>query len=411
MSLFNLFNTVGSALNAQTIRLNTTASNLANAESVNGDSSKIYRARHPVFQTMMDTEASSFDEQDAGVGVKVLGIVESTAPPLMRYQPRKPGSQQGRLRVRLKRQLDRGDGQHDLGQPCLLHQCGCAQHRARPVAQDNLDGTLIMLINGNYATGNTGTGTGTGTGTTGTGTTGNTTGTGSTGSTDTTGADSSGGVNGAATLGGANFLTLMLAQLKNQDPTSPVDSNTFLTQLAQLAQVQGINSLNTAFSSLSGSITGNQALQASSLLGHQVLVASGSATTASAGAAVSGAVSVPQTTAGVTVSISDASGALVKTLTLGAHSSGFASFTWDGTENNGSKAPAGAYTLTAQYAGQTKQGTAASTYVNGTVESVSMGGSSNSAGSTGSGTTTTGMTLNVAGVGSVPFSSVQQISN
>jgi flagellar basal-body rod modification protein FlgD len=204
----------------------------------------------------------------------------------------------------------------------------------------------------------------------------------------------------------------MLAQLKNQDPTSPVDSNTFLTQLAQLAQVQGINSLNTAFGSLSTSITGSQALQASSLLGHQVLVASGTTTTAAAGAAVSGAVSVPQNTAGVTVNVSDAAGSLVKTVTLGAQSAGFANFSWDGTENNGSKAPAGTYTLTAQYAGQTKQGTAATTYVNGTVESVSMGGSSaTSSGSTTSGTTTTGMTLNVAGVGSVPFSSVQQISN
>ena len=90
MSLFNVFNTAGSALNAETIRLNTTASNLANAESVNGDASKIYRARHPVFQTMMDTSSTSFDGQDAGVGVRVLGVVESTAPPLMRYQPDNP---------------------------------------------------------------------------------------------------------------------------------------------------------------------------------------------------------------------------------------------------------------------------------------------------------------------------------
>jgi flagellar basal-body rod protein FlgC len=82
MSLFNVFNTAGSALNAETIRLNTTASNLANAESVNGDPSKIYRARHPVFQTMMD----------AGVGVRVLGVVESTAQPLMRYQPDNPAA-------------------------------------------------------------------------------------------------------------------------------------------------------------------------------------------------------------------------------------------------------------------------------------------------------------------------------
>jgi len=90
MSLFNVFNTAGSALNAETIRLNTTASNLANAESVNGDASKIYRARHPVFQTVMDTSSAGFDGQDKGVGVRVLGVVESTAPPLMRYQPDNP---------------------------------------------------------------------------------------------------------------------------------------------------------------------------------------------------------------------------------------------------------------------------------------------------------------------------------
>jgi flagellar basal-body rod protein FlgC len=91
MSLFNVFNTAGSALNAETIRLNTTASNLANAESVNGDPSKIYRARHPVFQTMMD-DSANFDQQDAAVGVRVLGVVESTSAPLMRYQPDNPAA-------------------------------------------------------------------------------------------------------------------------------------------------------------------------------------------------------------------------------------------------------------------------------------------------------------------------------
>ncbi len=92
MSLFNVFNTAGSALNAQTIRLNTTASNLANAESVDGDPTKVYRARHPVFQTMMDESGMSFDSEDAGVGVRVLGIVESKTPPLMRYQPDNPSA-------------------------------------------------------------------------------------------------------------------------------------------------------------------------------------------------------------------------------------------------------------------------------------------------------------------------------
>ena len=90
MSLFNIFNTAGSGLNAQTIRLNTTASNLANAESVNGDATKIYRARHPVFQSIMDESAASFDGEDAGVGVRVAGVVESSAPPMMRYAPENP---------------------------------------------------------------------------------------------------------------------------------------------------------------------------------------------------------------------------------------------------------------------------------------------------------------------------------
>ncbi len=241
-----------------------------------------------------------------------------------------------------------------------------------------------MIINGTHAANGAGTGTGTG-GATGTG------------STSGTGAGT-GAAASATTLGGTDFLTLMLAQLKNQDPTSPVDSNTFLTQLAQLSEVQGITSLNTSFSALSSSMSAGQALQASSLLGHQALVSSG-AVQLTAGATVTGAVNVPQTTSSVVLSIADAAGNVVQTVGLGAQSSGSANFSWDGKEANGSQAPAGTYTLSVQYAGQTKTSTAATTSVNGIVESVSMGAGS------------TGMTLNVAGVGSVPFSSLQQISN
>ncbi|HTV97442.1 MAG TPA: flagellar basal body rod protein FlgC [Steroidobacteraceae bacterium] len=89
MSLFNVFNIAGSAMNAETIRLNTTASNLANAESVNGDATKVYRARHPVFQAMMDTDAG-LDDEDASTGVRVLGVVESNTPPLKTYEPGNP---------------------------------------------------------------------------------------------------------------------------------------------------------------------------------------------------------------------------------------------------------------------------------------------------------------------------------
>ena len=141
----------------------------------------------------------------------------------------------------------------------------------------------------------------------------------------------------------------------------------------------------------------SQALQASSLLGRQALVASTTANLAASGS-VSGAIDVLQTTSQAVVNISDSSGALVRQINLGAQSTGLANFSWDGKQQDGSQAPAGQYTLSAQFAGATGA-TAASTYVNGTVQSVTMGAGQ------------TGLTLNVSGLGSVPFSGVKQISN
>lgn len=89
MSLFDVLNVSGSAMNAETIRLNTTASNLANAESVNGDATKVYRARHPVFQAVMSTQ-TGLEDEPASAGVRVMGVVESAAAPARTYQPDNP---------------------------------------------------------------------------------------------------------------------------------------------------------------------------------------------------------------------------------------------------------------------------------------------------------------------------------
>ena len=86
MSLFKLFDVAGSALHAQTLRLNTTASNMANANTVSSSIDKTYRARHPVFAPMLD----DFGQKQDGVGVKVLGIVESNAPIQREYNPNHP---------------------------------------------------------------------------------------------------------------------------------------------------------------------------------------------------------------------------------------------------------------------------------------------------------------------------------
>ena len=86
MSLFHVFEISGSALAAQGVRLNTIASNLANAEVVSGSAADAFRSRHPIFTTAYATAMS----QRQAVGVRVDGIVESTAPPRQRYSPSHP---------------------------------------------------------------------------------------------------------------------------------------------------------------------------------------------------------------------------------------------------------------------------------------------------------------------------------
>lgn len=87
MSLFNVFNITGSGMSAQSMRLNTTASNIANADSVSSSVNETYRARHPVFAAAMQKAATG---NEASVGVEVLGIVESNKPLNVEYAPEHP---------------------------------------------------------------------------------------------------------------------------------------------------------------------------------------------------------------------------------------------------------------------------------------------------------------------------------
>jgi len=87
MSLFNVFNITGSGMSAQSMRLNTTASNIANADSVSSSIDETYRARHPVFAAAMQKAAAG---QEGNAGVQVLGIVESNKPLNIEYAPDHP---------------------------------------------------------------------------------------------------------------------------------------------------------------------------------------------------------------------------------------------------------------------------------------------------------------------------------
>jgi flagellar basal-body rod protein FlgC len=92
MSSFKIFDIVGSGLSAQSVRLNTVASNLANADSVSGDPNTVYKARHPVFQAVQAAVGQNATATDAASGatVRVKGIVQSNALPTERYEPGNP---------------------------------------------------------------------------------------------------------------------------------------------------------------------------------------------------------------------------------------------------------------------------------------------------------------------------------
>lgn len=86
MSMFKIFDVAASGMSAQSTRLNTVASNLANADSVSGDPAQVYRARQPVFATMLDRA-----QGDTSVaGVRTLGVTEKTGEPERQYEPGNP---------------------------------------------------------------------------------------------------------------------------------------------------------------------------------------------------------------------------------------------------------------------------------------------------------------------------------
>jgi flagellar basal-body rod protein FlgC len=90
MSLLGIFDISGSAMNAESMRLNVTASNLANADSVAGSPQAAYRSRHPVFATQLRQFSANPQFDEPGVGVRVLDVIQSAAVPTKRFQPDHP---------------------------------------------------------------------------------------------------------------------------------------------------------------------------------------------------------------------------------------------------------------------------------------------------------------------------------
>jgi len=89
MPSFKIFDVAGSGMSAQSVRLNTVASNLANADSISGDPSTVYKARHPIFEAVKSSLAQG-GTSNGNAAVHVKGIMESQATPNARYEPGNP---------------------------------------------------------------------------------------------------------------------------------------------------------------------------------------------------------------------------------------------------------------------------------------------------------------------------------
>lgn len=198
------------------------------------------------------------------------------------------------------------------------------------------------------------------------------------------------------TLSQKDFFSLLTEQLANQDPTKPVDNDQMVAQMTSFTMADGIEQLNDKFSDFATSMTSNQALQASSLIGQKVLLQGDIGYMSSEGQNVSGVVIANQSVQGLEITIENETGEIIKSINVGTQPAGNIEFNWDGTDANGNNMPVGNYVVRAQgnVAGES---IVLPTAINRHVDSVSLAASNQ------------GIILNLDGDVSVTLNDVIQI--
>ncbi len=192
-----------------------------------------------------------------------------------------------------------------------------------------------------------------------------------------------------------DFMSLMTTQLQNQDPLKPMESGDFLGQIAAFGTVSGIGDLQTSFDGFAKSMQSDQALQGSSLVGRSVLVPS-SIGILTPENGLKGQINVAEPVSDLKVKIYNESGVAVRTIEMGA-AEGYTNFSWDGFSDGGQALPPGVYQFKATGT-VSGDNTAFATATVAKVESVLVGSGGQ------------GLTLNLGGIGSVPFSEAQEIT-
>lgn len=195
-------------------------------------------------------------------------------------------------------------------------------------------------------------------------------------------------------MGQDQFLELLVAQLNNQNPLDPQDNGDFIAELAQFSSVEGIDRLNTSVDSMLSDYKSNQALQASSLVGRNVVVPTNTAYWTGDGS-VNATVDVPAGATNVMMDIKNASGVLVAQIPMADALPGENGVIWDGRDEAGNLLPAGSYSLTATglVEGESQ---GLNVYGSAKVQSVTLTGGE--------------LQLNIAGIGKMSLSEVREIS-
>lgn len=196
-------------------------------------------------------------------------------------------------------------------------------------------------------------------------------------------------------LGQAEFLELMTAQLKFQDPLEPMENGDFIGQMAQFGTVSGIGDLNTAFNEMSTAFQSNQALQASTMVGRNVLVPGNQARLENEGE-MNVAVDLKQGAADVIVNITDISGQLVHRIDLGNQQAGLLNVQWNGLDNDGNRVSPGLFNVSAEVH-QSDTVVAGDTLISVQVESVTLGQAGQD------------LTLTVSDLGDINMSQIRKI--
>ena len=167
----------------------------------------------------------------------------------------------------------------------------------------------------------------------------------------------------------STFLTLLTAQLKNQDPTSPMDSNQFTQQLVMYSQVEQQIGTNDNLKTLISQGASNAATTAAAYLGKKVSVTTGNASLS--GGSANWTYNLSGNAANTQLTVSDANGKTVYS-TTGQTTSGNSSFAWDGKDNNGNQLPDGSYKLTVTAADAAGNDIKTSVASAGTVSQIDM---------------------------------------